>query len=260
VIAPPRYTGDLRDPNMGERWMEPPPAAVRQEPNNLFELLINRIQQPLIFDNYEQLRDRHLVAILKLRNLERTMRSLTVDNCVLYHSGLQRRNLLADIDTAALTGIVDWDGAESRPKMFARASSSISVLWATYSIDDDRRADLTWEHLAGCRCSKILDSTTRYYCDNIDCQIWRYCHRHLERTILGYWEDAKSIQASERLLYSLAMRQSTWAGGDLDLIDHIVPCVENRMEEDSQDDFDYSSDNVDDNEDDVDDDYDNDGS
>jgi uncharacterized membrane protein YgcG len=255
VIAPPRYTGDLRDPNTGERWVEPPPAAVRQEPNNLFELLIHRIQQRLTFDNNEQLRERRLVAILKLRNLEQTMRSLTVDNCVLYHSGLQRRNLLADIDTAALTGIVDWDGAESRPKMFARASSSISFLWAPYSIDDDRRADLMWEHLPGCRCSKILDGTIRY-CDNIDCQIRRYCRRYLERTIPGYWEDARSIQAPERLLYSLATRESTWAGGDLDLIDHIVTCVENRMKEDSQDDFDYSSDNGDDDDDDDDDDND----
>jgi len=42
--------------------------------------------------------------------------------------------------------------------------------------DDDRRADLMWEHLLGCLCSKNLDGTTMY-CKDADCQIRRYCRR-----------------------------------------------------------------------------------
>jgi hypothetical protein len=48
----------------------------------------------------------------------------------------------------------------------------------------------------------------------------------------------------------LAMRETTWAGGGLDLVDHIVTRVEGsvkgRQEEDSQSDFDYNSDDDDD--------------
>jgi hypothetical protein len=89
------------------------------------------------------------------------------------------------------------------------------------------------------------------YCKDADCQIRRYCRRHLERTILGYWDDSRSIQDVERMLYLLAMRETTWAGGGLDLVDHIVTrvegSVEGRQEEDSQSDFDYNSDDDDDN-------------
>jgi hypothetical protein len=61
----------------------------------------------MAFDNNKQLKKLRLAAISKARGSQQEMTSLMVNDCVLYHSGLQRRNIFADIKTGVLTGVVE---------------------------------------------------------------------------------------------------------------------------------------------------------
>ncbi|KAF8532973.1 hypothetical protein BDD12DRAFT_533538 [Trichophaea hybrida] len=253
-VAGPRRFYNSGDPVTGETYVDPTAAPGPPEPTDLIELLISRIHRRIAFDGRAEaktLKMRRERAIEQLREIQEYQEQgvvksvLSVDDCVFYHTGLQRRNILADPDTGALTGIVDWDQAESRPRMFARASSCISWLWDERSSGDGGNTQLMMGRLYSCQCSRNSDGTTNF-CRDESCRLRTFCRRRMNDVMPGYFEDATSIQDVEQMLFYLAMDESTWGNGDLILLDNIIEAIENRMEEETVSDFDYGQDESDD--------------
>ncbi|KAF8241937.1 hypothetical protein K440DRAFT_675798 [Wilcoxina mikolae CBS 423.85] len=253
-VTGPRRFYNSGDPVTGETYVDPTAAPGPPEPTDLVELLISRIRRRMAFDGRavgKSLQIRRERAIEQLREIQEYQKQgvvksvLSVDDCIFYHTGLQRRNILADPDTGALTGIVDWDQAESRPRMFARASSSISWLWDERSSGDDGNTQFMMGRLYSCQCSKNSDGTTNF-CRDENCRLRRFCRIRMNDVMPGYFEDATSVQDVERMLFYLAMDESTWGNGDLILLDNIIEAIENRMEEETLSDFDYDQDESDD--------------